>query len=138
VGSFVCNCSDCHKLTASIHATNFTILDTHLKHVRGRENLKSWAQDKTIFVKTPGQNYSMTNFFCNTCGALMYRVGGAFPGMSILRVGSVDDFSLLETKLRPTMEQFTKHRATWKMPTEGAMQFTEDGLHDRGWNGATP
>lgn len=71
----------------------------------------------------------MTNYFCSTCGSLMYRVGAAFPGMSILRVGSVDDFSLHNTKLRPTLEQFTKDRAGWKPPTEGAAQAFEDGLH---------
>jgi len=129
VGSFVCNCADCHKLTASVHATNFTVMDTHLKHLRGRENLKTFGQNKTIFVKEPGKENTMTNFFCNTCGSLMYRVGAAFPGMSILRVGSVDDFSLMETKLKPTMEQFTKDRVSWKLPTEGCVQFEEDGLH---------
>jgi hypothetical protein len=112
-----------------MHATNFTVLDTHLKHLRGQENLKTFAQSKTVFVKEPGKENTMTNFFCSTCGSLMYRVGAAFPGMSILRVGSVDDFSLMETKLRPTMEQFTKDRVSWKLPTEGTTQFEEDGLH---------
>ncbi|RDW62817.1 hypothetical protein BP5796_11119 [Coleophoma crateriformis] len=129
VGSFICNCSDCHKLTASMHATNFTIVDTHLKHLRGRENLKAWGQSQTILVKIPGADNTMTNYFCSTCGSLMYRVGAAFPGVSILRVGSVDDFSLHETKLRPTIEQFNKDRVSWKLPTEGAKQFEEDGLH---------
>ncbi|KAJ5141220.1 hypothetical protein N7526_002215 [Penicillium atrosanguineum] len=129
VGSFVCNCSDCHKLTASVHATNFTVYDTHLKHLRGRDNLKTYSQSRTVFFKTPDQDNTMTNYFCSTCGSLMYRVGAAFPGMSILRVGSVDDFSLHETKLRPTMEQFTKDRVAWKAPTEGTKQFVEDGLH---------
>jgi hypothetical protein len=112
-----------------MHATNFTILDTHLKHLRGQENLKTFGQSRTVFVKTDGQDNTMTNYFCNTCGSLMYRVGKAFPGMSILRVGSVDDFSLHETKLRPTMEQFTKDRVSWKLATEGTTQFFEDGLH---------
>lgn len=71
----------------------------------------------------------MTNFFCENCGSLMYRVGAAFPGMAILRVGSVDDFTLMETKLRPTMEQFTRDRVAWKEPTVGAEQFEGDGLH---------
>jgi hypothetical protein len=131
LGSFVCNCADCHKLTASVHATNFTVYDTHLKHLRGQENLKTWGQSKTVFVKEPGKSNTMTNYFCDTCGSLMYRVGAAFPGMSILRVGSVDDFSLHETKLKPTMEQFTKDRVAWKLPTEGAKQFEEDGLHSK-------
>jgi hypothetical protein len=112
-----------------VHATNFTVYDTHLKHLRGRDNLKTYSQSRTVFFKTPGKDNTMTNYFCSTCGSLMYRVGAAFPGMSILRVGSVDDFSLHETKLRPTMEQFTKDRVAWKAPTEGAKQFVEDGLH---------
>jgi hypothetical protein len=129
VGSFVCNCADCHKLTASVHATNFTVYDTHLKHLRGRENLKTWGQSYTVFYKEAGKDNTMTNYFCNTCGSLMYRVGASFPGLSILRVGSVDDFSLMETKLRPTMEQFASRRVSWKKPTEGAKQFEDDGLH---------
>ncbi|KAJ5625354.1 hypothetical protein N7510_001663 [Penicillium lagena] len=116
-------------LTASVHATNFTVYDTHLKHLRGRDNLKTYSQSRTVFFKTPGKDNTMTNYFCSTCGSLMYRVGAAFPNMSILRVGSVDDFSLHETKLRPTMEQFTKDRVAWKAPTEGTKQFVEDGLH---------
>jgi hypothetical protein len=133
VGSFRCNCSDCHKITASMFATNFTILDSHLKHVRGRENLKTFKQSKTVAVKeTPESDNSMTNYFCSTCGGLMYRVGGAFPGMSILRVGTVDDFSLHETKLKPTMEQFTKDRVSWCPGIEGVKQFEGDGLHQSG------
>jgi hypothetical protein len=112
-----------------MHATNFTVYDTHLSHLRGRENLKTFKQSRTVFVKEEGKDNSMTNYFCSTCGSLMYRVAGAFPGMSILRVGSVDDFSLHETLLKPTMEQFTKDRVAWKKPTEGTTQFWEDGLH---------
>ena len=55
----------------------------------------------------------MTNFFCQTCGTLMYRVGDGFPGMSILRIGTVDDFNLHETKLKPQVEQFVEGRVAW-------------------------
>ena len=48
VNSFVCNCSDCRKITASMFASNFTVLDSHLKHLRGEENLKTWGQSQTI------------------------------------------------------------------------------------------
>lgn len=114
VNSFICNCSDCHKLTASMFASNFTVLDTHLKHLRGQENLKTWGQSRT-----PASGKTMTNFFCNTCGSLMYRVGAAFPGMSILRIGSVDDFTLHETLLKPTVEQFIEYRVGWLPGVEG-------------------
>ncbi|CAJ2511920.1 Uu.00g075450.m01.CDS01 [Anthostomella pinea] len=125
VKSFVCNCSDCHKITASMFASNFTIDNSYLKHVRGQENLSHWGQEKTI---ASGQ--TMTNYFCKTCGTLMYRVGARFPGFSILRIGTVDDFYLHETKLRPTVEQFIKNRVSWFSGVEGpgVEKFEEGGF----------
>jgi hypothetical protein len=99
-------------------ASNFTVADTHLKHLRGRDNLTAFSQSRTI-----GSGHTMTNYFCSTCGSLMYRVGAAFPGMSILRIGTVDDFTLHETKLRPQREQYTKNRVGWLSPVEGMKQF---------------
>lgn len=100
IDTFVCNCTDCRKITASMFASNFIVADSHLKHVRGRDNLKSWGQAQTI---ASGGN--MTNYFCSTCGTLMYRVGARFPETSILRIGTIDDFSLHETLLKPQVEK---------------------------------
>ena len=55
----------------------------------------------------------MTNYFCSTCGTLMYRVGAAFLGVSVLRIGTVDDFNLHETKLKPRVEQYVKDHVSW-------------------------
>jgi hypothetical protein len=64
----------------------------------------------------------MTNHFCSTCGTLLYRIGTGFPGMAIMRIGTVDDFNLMETKLRPRVEQFTNDRVNWLHPAEGIKQ----------------
>jgi hypothetical protein len=66
----------------------------------------------------------------------MYRVGAAFPGVSILRIGTVDDFQLHETKLRPRVEQFVESRVAWLRGVEGIPQivrhaFEEDGMRQR-------
>lgn len=63
----------------------------------------------------------MTNYFCKTCGTLMYRVGD--PRAAILRIGTVDDFSLHETKLRPKKEIFVKDRVEWVSAVEGVEQI---------------
>ncbi|KAH7166455.1 Mss4-like protein [Dactylonectria macrodidyma] len=118
VDTFLCHCTDCRKITASMFASNFTIADTHLEHIRGRDNLKTYAQAHTI-----GSGNMMTNYFCSTCGTLMYRVGAGFPGMSILRIGTVDDFNLHETKLKARVEQFTKDRVGWLKSVEGVKQI---------------
>jgi hypothetical protein len=99
-------------------ASNFTIKDTHLRHIRGQENLRTFCQADTI-----ASHRKMTNYFCSTCGTLMYRVGESFPGQSILRIDTVDDFDLHETKLRPQSEIFCKDRVSWFGGVEGALTF---------------
>ncbi|KAI5478492.1 hypothetical protein MNV49_005020 [Pseudohyphozyma bogoriensis] len=105
---FVCHCSDCHKITASMFATNFCVTDEGLRHVRGQHLLKQFSQNTSIH-----NGKTMTNHFCGECGTLMYRIGEGFPGLNILRVGTVDDFSLHETVLKPKVEQFIKDSAGW-------------------------
>jgi hypothetical protein len=116
LSTFVCHCTDCRKITASMYVLNFSVLDTHLTHLRGRDNLTAYGQSRTI-----ASGKLMTNYFCSTCGTLMYRVGT--PGMSILRIGTVDDFHLHETKLKPRREIFVKDRVGWLSAVEGAEQF---------------
>lgn len=99
-------------------ASNFTVDDKYLTHIRGRDNLTAFGQSQTIASKK-----LMTNYFCQTCGTLMYRVGEAFPGMSILRIGTVDDFNLQETKLKPQRELFVENRVAWLSGAEGAKQL---------------
>lgn len=98
-------------------ASNFIVADSHLQHLRGRERLNSFKQSRTT-----SSGKAMTSFFCSTCGTLMYRVGEAFPGHSILRIGTVDDFNLHETKLRPRIEQYTKDRVDWLCSAVGVRQ----------------
>ena len=105
---FVCNCTDCRKITASMFASNFTVDDKYLKHLRGQENLKTFAQKHSV-----KSGETMTNYFCDTCGTLMYRVGDRFRGYSILRLGTIDDFNLVEEKMAPRHEQFIKDRVQW-------------------------
>ncbi|KAJ7864930.1 Mss4-like protein, partial [Mycena leptocephala] len=120
VGSFVCNCSDCRKITASMFASNFIVADTHLTHLRGRDNLNTYSQSRTIAAGN-----IMTNYFCSTCGTLMYRIGSGYPGISVLRIGTVDDFNLHETKLKPQVEQFVENRVGWLHGLEGSSRLRE-------------
>jgi hypothetical protein len=125
LSTFVCHCTDCRKITASMFSSAFSIFDTHLTHVRGRENLTMFSQSKTI-----SSGNTMTNYFCSTCGTLMYRVGQV--GASLLRLGTVDDFHLHETKLKPRREIWCKDRVDWLKPLKDVEQFEKS----RGVRGA--
>lgn len=71
----------------------------------------------------------MTNGFCKTCGTLMYRQGSRFPGTYFLRVGTVDDFRLHETVLKPEIEQYTGVRVDWLCGIPGAKQVEQFAFH---------
>jgi len=117
VRTFVCHCHDCRKITASMFASNFTIKDQYVKFIRGKDNLSSWGQSETI-----ASGGRMDSHFCKTCGTLMYRISEKNPGIHVMRLGTVDDLRLHETKLRPTVEIFSKDRVDWLKPIEGMNQ----------------
>jgi hypothetical protein len=109
--------------TASMFATNFVASDDHVKFNRGQDLLTEFSQSKTI-----GTGNTMTQHFCSKCGTLMFRTGSGFPGVRIMRVGTVDDFTLHNTTLKPRVEYFTKDRAAWLHPSDGAIQVEDFNL----------
>ncbi|KAH7073962.1 Mss4-like protein [Paraphoma chrysanthemicola] len=113
VDTFICHCTDCRKITASMFASNFVVKDTHLKHLRGESKLTRFRQNNTIATG----NY-MENSFCSVCGTLMYRRSSGYPGASIPRIGTIDDFELQETKFKPRIETFEKDRCAWLRPAD--------------------
>jgi len=91
-------------------ASNFTVDDEYLKHLRGRDNLKTFSQSHTV-----KSGNTMTNNFCSTCGSPMYRVTSGWPGWNIMRIGTIDDFHLYETKLKPKVEQYAIYQDSCRM-----------------------
>ena len=94
-------------------ASNFVVKDSALKHTRGEDKLTRFRQSNTIATGN-----SMENSFCSVCGTLMYRRSSGYPGMSIPRIGTIDDFNLQETKFKPRVESFEKDRCRWLQPAK--------------------
>lgn len=117
VDTFICNCSDCRKITASMFASNFIVNESAVEHTRGKDKLTKFAQSKTIATGN-----TMENHFCSVCGTLMYRISSGFPGKLIPRIGTVDDFSVQENQLKPRIEQFVKNRVNWLDGGKGVQQ----------------
>ena len=98
----------------------FSVTKTDVRFIRGKGDLKSFSHHQTT-----ASGNTMSNYFCNTCGVLMYRVSSGFPALLLIRLGPVDDFRLAETKLKPDMEVFTGTRVAWLPSVEGAAQFDQ-------------
>ncbi|KAK6985000.1 putative glutathione-dependent formaldehyde-activating gfa protein, partial [Favolaschia claudopus] len=116
--TFICHCVDCRKVSVSMFTTNFTIMDPYLTYTRGDDNVTAYAQSRTIATGN-----TVTNYFCKTCGSLMYRASSGHKGLNAVRMGVVDDYRLHEGKLRPRVEQFVESRVGWLRPVEGMRQF---------------
>lgn len=89
-------------------ASNFMLADTDVRFLRGEELLTAYGEAATI-----ASGNTMTNYFCSRCGTLMYRITSGAPELRVARIGTVDDFSLHDTLLRPAKEQYTKYRNSW-------------------------
>jgi hypothetical protein len=122
IDSFVCNCTDCRKITASMFASNFIVRASSTTHVRGRDKLTKFSQSQTI-----ESGNTMENHFCSVCGSLMYRISSGFPGLLVMRTGTVDDFDLHETVLKPRVELYTRERVCWLDGVEGAVGYRDAG-----------
>jgi len=107
-------------------ASNFIVTEASTKHVHGQDKLTRFAQSKTI-----ESGEEMANFFCSVCGTLMYRKSTGFPGMLVTRIGTVDDFRLHETKLKPRVEQFCRDRVSWLAGGEGVEQLKDNYFDPR-------
>lgn len=61
----------------------------------------------------------------------MYRVGSAYPGQYIMRIGTVDDFNLHDTVLKPQLELFVKDRVSWLHGLDGMKDVEQlDAIYD--------
>jgi hypothetical protein len=100
-------------------ASNFIVEDKDIKWIRGKEKLTRYSRDDTT---TTGSD--MATFFCSICGTVMNRVSAGFPNGNFLRIGTVDDFNLQATILKPKTEQFTHTRFPWVHGVDGAKQWT--------------
>lgn len=122
IATFICNCSDDHKIHASAFASNFVVNESATTHIRGQDKLTRFAQNKTIATGN-----TMANYFCSICGTLMYRVSSGYPGKLIPRIGTVDDFEVQSKQLRPKVEQFAKDRLEWFAGLDPKQADVHDG-----------
>ncbi|KAK4954927.1 hypothetical protein LTR10_007119 [Elasticomyces elasticus] len=102
-------------------ASGFIVNDRALQHLKGEDKLATFSRQEGISTGN-----TVTNHFCSVCGTLMYRRSSGFPGMTVPRIGTVDNLELHSTKLKPKIEQFAKDRVEWLHAGEGVQQVEAD------------
>lgn len=103
---------DCRKISGSTYSTNLVIKEQGFKLLSGKP--------KEIAKKGDSGNV-ITSHFCGDCGSTMWRDGPSFPGMKIIKVGTMDDVNAL-AEAKPVAELFAPHRVEWVNEIPGADQ----------------
>jgi hypothetical protein len=113
---FKCLCTDERKLTGAAFSLNYLMSDENLKVVKGE--LKVWG-------KIVNSGNMMSNHVCGECGSLLYRTSTGYPGKIAIKTGAIDDEDVPFSYV-PDVEIFTRSRAPWVAPIDGALQEWTD------------
>ncbi|KAJ7477199.1 Mss4-like protein [Mycena galericulata] len=109
VKTLLCNCLDCHKITASAFSSIFVVKKSGVHFLTGSEdNLTKYVREHGII-----SGNTMTSSFCTTCGTLMWRVSTGQPGNLLMRIGTVDNKKVANEKLKPQIEIFAPDKFEW-------------------------
>nr|POE94692.1 hypothetical protein CFP56_16929 [Quercus suber] len=111
-GNAICHCEPCRKTAGSNGSVNSFVPNDKFKRLSG--TAKTWTR-KGI----SGKDVEYT--FCSNCCTLISVDAESMAGMTIVKPGTIDDSSVMES-LKPGLEIFTKERISWVKPTEGTEQ----------------
>ncbi|KAF2243950.1 hypothetical protein BU26DRAFT_492860 [Trematosphaeria pertusa] len=108
----LCHCVDCRKITGSTYSTNSIYPESGFKVTQGTTKTHS---------KTADGGNTITSHFCPDCGSTMWREGPSFPGLKIVKTGTLDDVNAL-ANAKPGAELYAPTRVSWVAAVEGAEQ----------------
>ncbi|KAJ4479032.1 Mss4-like protein [Lentinula aciculospora] len=121
-----CHCSNCKKYTGTVFTTNVVFPAGSVTITKGNNLLSNYRDT------TQDSGNALNRKFCSQCGTPLYNVGGDFGKTLAVFYSALIDFGTEEEKDRkPEVEFYTKDRAAWVHPVEGAEQAgTKPGRDD--------
>ena len=96
---FKCHCTDCQKSTGAGHLTGAAFADDKIA-ITGASKGYSYKADSGSTV---------TNQFCAVCGATTHSQSSSYPGMTMIRLGTLD----ADLAAKPNLKVFQKHKRSW-------------------------
>ncbi|EMC91285.1 hypothetical protein BAUCODRAFT_320660 [Baudoinia panamericana UAMH 10762] len=100
-GTVLCHCSNCQKISGSAFLHNYRFTDSTLNFTKGEDLVVKYVDSDTKSGKV------LHRHFCSKCGSTLFILPQAFPGLSILCTGSMQD------KTQPSFELFTENKSPW-------------------------
>jgi hypothetical protein len=106
-----CHCEDCRRSSGTGHSSHLAVpADTVV--VRGTV---------AEYARPADSGNVVTRCFCPTCGAPVYSINAAMPGMLFLRASSLDDLSVFQ----PRIVVYASRAAPWDHMDPALPSFAE-------------
>jgi hypothetical protein len=105
----VCHCTHCQRQSGSVFSSNVVVMAAdYVQHGTTK-----------VFEDTGDSGQGVHRHFCGNCGSPILSMIDLMPGMLMVKMGTLDDFS----GIMPGMEFYTDHAANWVSPIDGARRF---------------
>ena len=108
---YACHCTRCQRASGSAFAMQLPVRETLLT-----------VEGPLTEAATRGESGALSvSRFCATCLSRIYSTNERWPGMAIVRAGTLDRSELLA----PAMHIFTSTKQPWVMLPEGVPAYAE-------------
>lgn len=95
----VCHCRNCQKAGGAPFSTNMIVPNAAF----------SLQGAPRVFHDKGDTGRAVDRFFCENCGSPIYTAAEGYPGVSIVKAGTLDDPSWV----KPTVEGFCDSKQPW-------------------------
>lgn len=108
-GVGVCHCSHCQKTSGSAFPVNIFVPADGF----------ALTGPVASYTDTADSGRTLQRAFCSTCGSSLFSKAQIFPGMVILKAGTLDDRSWV----KPMVHVWTASRQSWCVIPAGITAF---------------
>lgn len=98
-GVGICHCTHCQKTSGSAFSVNVFV----------KADTVAMTGPVAEFADVADSGRKVVRKFCSVCGSSLASVAEAFPGVMILKAGSLDDRSWI----KPGVQVWTQSRQPW-------------------------
>ncbi|WP_050629231.1 GFA family protein [Bradyrhizobium viridifuturi] len=111
-GIAICHCTHCRRLSGSLFSFNLVVRETDYQQ----------SGKTAVFIDNGDSGHPVERHFCSGCGSPILSRTALMPGKVVVKAGTLDSMD----GLRPQIEIYTDHAATWLAPVAGTTRFAQN------------
>jgi len=112
LGTAICHCTHCQKVSGSAFSVNVIVPAAGM----------TWQGEAPASFADKGESgRSLSRKFCSHCGSSLATEAESFPGMLIIKAGTLDDKSWL----KPNTHVWTRSAQPWVKIEPGVTTFAK-------------